>query len=178
MTTPRSRLDRAPGDIALLATGVDVRAEARPDRPERALVDGVDVEARVGRTLVIVGESGAGKSMLARALTGLLPTGVAASGAMCLGGASIDLARAHTQLDGLRGSGIVWLPQDPFTSLSPTHRCGDQILALFEQVNREYGCTIVIVTHNAAIKRMAHRILRLRDGELVENEINHMPIPR
>ncbi|WP_115727599.1 ATP-binding cassette domain-containing protein [Actinomyces culturomici] len=129
MTTPRPQLDRVAGEVALLATGVEVLAEARRDRPERALVDGVDVEARVGRTLVIVGESGAGKSMLARALTGLLPTGVTASGAMRLGGASIDLARAHTQLDGLRGSGIVWLPQDPFTSLSPTHRCGDQILA-------------------------------------------------
>ncbi len=57
------------------------------------------------------------------------------------------------------------------------YKTSKEILALFEQVNREYGCTIVIVTHNDAIKRMAHRILRLRDGELVENEINDMPIP-
>ena len=47
-----------------------------------------------------------------------------------------------------------------------------EILELMEQVNREYGCTIVIVTHNDAIKHMAHRILRLRDGELVGNELN------
>lgn len=47
-----------------------------------------------------------------------------------------------------------------------------EILALMEQVNREYGCTIVIVTHNDAIKHMSHRILRLRDGQLVEDSVN------
>ena len=47
-----------------------------------------------------------------------------------------------------------------------------EILGLMERVNREYECTIVIVTHNDAIKHMAHRILRLRDGQLVEDETN------
>jgi putative ABC transport system ATP-binding protein len=48
-----------------------------------------------------------------------------------------------------------------------------EILELMERVNREYGCTIVIVTHNDAIRHMAHRILRLRDGALVEDVANH-----
>ncbi len=48
-----------------------------------------------------------------------------------------------------------------------------EILELMERVNREYGCTIVIVTHNDAIKHMAHRILRLRDGVLVDDVANH-----
>ena len=47
-----------------------------------------------------------------------------------------------------------------------------EILELMERVNQEYGCTIVIVTHNDAIKHMAHRILRLRDGQLVEDATN------
>ncbi len=47
-----------------------------------------------------------------------------------------------------------------------------EILALMEQVNHEFGCTIVIVTHNDAIKHMAHRILRLREGLFVEDSIN------
>lgn len=47
-----------------------------------------------------------------------------------------------------------------------------EILALMESVNREYGCTVVIVTHNDAIKHMAHRILRLRDGRFVEDRVN------
>ena len=52
-----------------------------------------------------------------------------------------------------------------------------EILELMEQVNREYGCTIVIVTHNDAIKHMAHRILRLRDGELIGDEVNDCIMP-
>ena len=52
------------------------------------------------------------------------------------------------------------------------YRTSKEILELMEQVNRDYGCTIVIVTHNDAIKYMAHRVLRLRDGELVADERN------
>jgi len=52
-----------------------------------------------------------------------------------------------------------------------------EILELMEQVNRDYGCTIVIVTHNDAIKNMAHRILRVRDGELVGDERNARVLP-
>ena len=52
-----------------------------------------------------------------------------------------------------------------------------EILELMERVNRDYGCTIVIVTHNAAIAGMAHRILRLRDGVLVEDTVNNNVLP-
>ena len=52
-----------------------------------------------------------------------------------------------------------------------------EILELMEQVNQNYGCTIIIVTHNDAIKHMAHRILRLRDGELVGDEQNAHVLP-
>ena len=44
------------------------------------------------------------------------------------------------------------------------YKTSKEILALIEQVNKEYGCTVVIVTHNDAIKNMATRILRLHDG--------------
>lgn len=57
------------------------------------------------------------------------------------------------------------------------YKTSKEILELMEQVNRDYGCTIVIVTHNDAIKHMAHRILRLRDGELVGNEVNTNVLP-
>lgn len=52
------------------------------------------------------------------------------------------------------------------------YQTSKEILELMEKVNRDFGCTIVIVTHNDAIKHMAHRILRLRDGRLVEDERN------
>ncbi len=56
------------------------------------------------------------------------------------------------------------------------YQTSKEILALMEGINREYGCTIVIVTHNDAIKGMAHRILRLRDGMLAEDELNTHPM--
>ena len=46
-----------------------------------------------------------------------------------------------------------------------------EILKLIEQVGRDYGTTIVMVTHNDAIGKMADRVVRLRDGRIRENEI-------
>ena len=57
------------------------------------------------------------------------------------------------------------------------YKTSKEILELMEQVNRQCGCTIVIVTHNDAIKHMAHRILRLRDGRLVGNDVNDSVLP-
>ena len=99
------------------------------DRTGAVIVDDVSVSARSGRTLVIVGESGAGKSMLARTLCALTPSALVASGAVSLGGETFDLAADQARLKKQRGGGIVWLPQDPFTSLAPTLPCGEQITA-------------------------------------------------
>jgi putative ABC transport system ATP-binding protein len=46
------------------------------------------------------------------------------------------------------------------------------ILQLIETVNRRYGTTVIIVTHNAAIAGMADRVIRLRDGAIRGNERN------
>ena len=56
------------------------------------------------------------------------------------------------------------------------YKTSKEVLELMERVNREYSCTIVIVTHNAAIARMANRVLRLRDGRLAEDEVNESPV--
>ena len=114
---------RESGD-GLVASHVSVT-----DRSGRVIVDDVSVNARSGRTLVIVGESGAGKSMLARTLCALTPSALVASGTVSLGGQDYDLAADQGRLKKQRGGGIVWLPQDPFTSLAPTLPCGVQITA-------------------------------------------------
>ena len=56
------------------------------------------------------------------------------------------------------------------------YKTSKEVLELMERVNREYGCTIVMVTHNAAIAGMADRVLRLRDGKLVEDQVNEAPL--
>jgi putative ABC transport system ATP-binding protein len=46
---------------------------------------------------------------------------------------------------------------------------GQRIVELLEQLNRESGATIVLVTHDAALAARAGRIIRLRDGVVVED---------
>lgn len=47
-----------------------------------------------------------------------------------------------------------------------------EILKLLEDVNKKYGNTVIMVTHNDAIKNMADRIFILRDGEIRKNYVN------
>ncbi len=47
-----------------------------------------------------------------------------------------------------------------------------EILKLIEDINEKYGNTVIMVTHNEAIKNMADHIIKLRDGEIRKNEIN------
>ncbi len=47
-----------------------------------------------------------------------------------------------------------------------------EILKLIEEVNQKYGNTIIMVTHNDAIKNMADRVITLRDGMIRKNYIN------
>ena len=52
-----------------------------------------------------------------------------------------------------------------------------EILSLIEKVNQTYGNTVIMVTHNDAIKNMADRVIRLRDGMIRKNYINENKIP-
>ena len=52
-----------------------------------------------------------------------------------------------------------------------------EILALIEEVNQKYGNTVIMVTHNDAIKMMADRVIRLRDGKIRKDEKNETKIP-
>ena len=47
-----------------------------------------------------------------------------------------------------------------------------EILKLIENVNRKYGCTVVMVTHNDAIRHMADQVLHLRDGVIRKSYFN------
>ena len=51
-----------------------------------------------------------------------------------------------------------------------------EILKLIEQVNQKYGNTIIMVTHNDAIKNMADRVVKLRDGQIRKNYLNESKV--
>lgn len=52
-----------------------------------------------------------------------------------------------------------------------------EILKLIEDVNERYGTTVLLVTHNDAIRLMAHQVIMLRDGRIRHNIINETRVP-
>jgi putative ABC transport system ATP-binding protein len=52
-----------------------------------------------------------------------------------------------------------------------------EMLQLISSIRQEHNTTVLIITHNTAIADMADRVLRLRNGEVVENRFNEQPLP-
>ena len=57
------------------------------------------------------------------------------------------------------------------------YKTSKEILKLIETVNQKYGNTVIMVTHNDAIRLMADRVVRLRDGAIRSNETNAFQVP-
>ena len=125
-------MDEAPGGAtepsisAALLSVRGLRVVARTGRARQTIVSGVDLDIRAGETIGIVGESGSGKSLTARALIGLLPTGVRANGEVSYRGRDL-LSLREAELARIRGTEIGLVMQDPFTMLNPLRLCGTQI---------------------------------------------------
>ena len=69
----------------------------------------------------------------------------------------------------------ILLADEPTGALD--YQTSKEILKLIETVNQKYGNTIVMVTHNDAIKDMADRVVKLRDGMIRKNYKNEQKIP-
>ncbi|MBC9716239.1 ABC transporter ATP-binding protein [Streptomyces sp. TRM66268-LWL] len=98
-------------------------------------VRGVSFAVRPGQATALVGESGAGKSLTARAILGLPPHGARISGSVRLDGEEIAGAgpSVYRRLWGRR---IAYVPQDALAVLSPVHTVGDQLAAAVRSVAR------------------------------------------
>jgi oligopeptide/dipeptide ABC transporter ATP-binding protein len=91
------------------------------------ILDGVTLSIASGETVALVGESGAGKSMLALAVMSLLPDGIRiARGSIALDGDELVGATPAAIRD-KRGGQMAMIFQDPLSSLHPAFRVGDQI---------------------------------------------------
>jgi oligopeptide/dipeptide ABC transporter ATP-binding protein len=91
------------------------------------ILRGVDLDLEPGKTLGIVGESGCGKSMTALAIMGMLPGGATfAAASAVLDGRDLTSLRPRDWRN-LRGGTVAMVMQDPFTSLNPMMRVGDQV---------------------------------------------------
>lgn len=91
-------------------------------------VRGVSFEAKKGKTLAIVGESGCGKSVTVQAIMGLIPMppGKILSGSAQLDGREL-IGVSTQEANKIRGNEIGMIFQDPMTSLNPTMTIGNQI---------------------------------------------------
>jgi peptide/nickel transport system ATP-binding protein len=88
---------------------------------------GASIELQPGEVRGLVGESGAGKSMLGRAVLGLLPANAAITAGTILFEGRDLVAMAEPERRRLLGRRIALIPQDPMTSLNPVKCVGAQI---------------------------------------------------
>lgn len=138
-------------------------------------VNGVTLDVGHNRSLGIVGESGCGKSITAKAMMRILPSRARiVRGTIRLaprngGGHPIDLTayrRNAKELRAIRGGDISMIFQEPMTSLSPVHTIGNQIIEtirLHQQVNKKEA-------RNRAIE-----MLRLVGVPLPERRVDAYP---
>ncbi|NKZ01942.1 ABC transporter ATP-binding protein [Nocardiopsis alborubida] len=114
----------------------DLRTHFTTDDTVVRAVDGVDLAVRRGSTLCVVGESGCGKSAMARSVLRLVePPGEVVGGRVLLhpeqeGGEPVDLAALHPtgrEIRAVRGREVAMVFQEPMSSLSLVHTVGNQI---------------------------------------------------
>jgi len=104
------------------------------DRGPAQVLDGINLDVAPGEVVGLVGESGCGKTTLARAILGILPAGAARIRGGEVRFKGTDLLREDPRAvnDRVRGRAITFIPQDPFNSLSPVFPIGTQIMDLMK----------------------------------------------
>jgi peptide/nickel transport system ATP-binding protein len=121
----------------LAVNGLTIPLPPRADRP--FAVEGATFEVNSGETVCLLGESGSGKSMIASAIMGLLPSGLRPSfGSIKLEGREL-VGLGETSLRAMRGPSMAMVFQEPMTALNPVVTCGEQIDEMLRQHVRMSG---------------------------------------
>jgi peptide/nickel transport system ATP-binding protein len=99
-----------------------------------SVLDRVSLSIERGRVLGLVGESGCGKTTLARAILGVLPRETAriTGGRVLFRGADLLMVDQTVVDQTVRGRAITFVPQDPFTSFNPVFTVGEQIMEILK----------------------------------------------
>jgi oligopeptide/dipeptide ABC transporter ATP-binding protein len=113
------------GNEVLTVRGL--RTTLRKGKTELPLVRGVDFDLRLGRTTVLLGESGSGKSISARSVVKLTPRSMHVQGSALIGETDL-IELSERRLLRFRGAKVAMIPQDPSISLNPYRKIGAQVL--------------------------------------------------
>lgn len=114
----------------------DVKVCQQTESGMLKVVDGVDFTVAKGRTLGLVGESGCGKSMTAKAILNIQPKGFVCTGNIVLhqnGEPPLDLLRLgqkSKELRSVRGGKIAMIFQEPMAAFSPLYTIGNQMMEM------------------------------------------------
>ena len=147
----------------------DLHVEIRQAGRATQILRGVDLSVMAGRIHALVGESGGGKSMVARAATGLLPASAAITrGRIVLDGQDVT-AWPEPRWRALRGNTVSMVLQDPLTALNPVRRIGAQmadVLRLHQGLRGDAAEQENIRLLDEVQVRDAQRVLRLYPHQL------------
>ena len=104
------------------------------------VLDGIDLRVEAGETVGIVGETGCGKSVLARSIARLvdMPPGRVLGGQIRFAGEDV-FAMDNRALGRLRGHGVAMIFQDPMTYLNPVFSVGTQMVDVIRAHDRAAG---------------------------------------
>ena len=103
------------------------------DQGPARVLDRINLDIAPGEVVGLVGESGCGKTTLARAILGILPpAGQIRGGVINFQGRDLLREPPRVVNDQVRGKGITFIPQDPFTSFNPVFTVGTQLLDLMK----------------------------------------------